>query len=36
MHLGDSENIKLHKNNWKNLLKRLQLQLKGYLFKSER
>ena len=29
MHLGDIKNIKLHKNNWKNLLKRLQP--KGYL-----
>ena len=29
MHLSDSENIKLHKNNWNNLLKRIQS--KGYL-----
>ena len=29
MHLSDSENIKLHKNNWNNLLK--IIQSKGYL-----
>ena len=29
MHLGDSENIKLHKNNWNNLLQ--IIQSKGYL-----